>query len=275
MVSTRSQSKQNKNVETKSLSKSKIKTAKSIKKNTEINNEDELLLKSKRAVNDANKKAKQSVDQSTRIKEQKTKETSKLKYLPSYLHYLYALLVTISIGLFIRHLVSLHPHSGQGKKPMYGDYEAQRHWMEITINLPLNQWYINSTDNDLNYWGIDYPPLSAYISWVVGRVSYYMDPASMVLYESRGYETEWHKAMIMRMSVILTDVCFYFPSVFLFSKELTEEYTSLSLDKNKIKMVIQKRSWTFFYILFGLFLLQILQPGLLLIDHGHFQYNST
>jgi hypothetical protein len=28
-----------------------------------------------------------------------------------------------------RALVGLHPHSGQGKPPGYGDYEAQRHWM--------------------------------------------------------------------------------------------------------------------------------------------------
>lgn len=24
---------------------------------------------------------------------------------------------------------------------MFGDYEAQRHWMEITYNLPLSHWY--------------------------------------------------------------------------------------------------------------------------------------
>lgn len=24
---------------------------------------------------------------------------------------------------------------------MYGDYEAQRHWQEITYNLPVKQWY--------------------------------------------------------------------------------------------------------------------------------------
>jgi len=31
-------------------------------------------------------------------------------------------------------------HLGQGKPPMFGDYEAQRHWMEITYNLPLSHW---------------------------------------------------------------------------------------------------------------------------------------
>jgi hypothetical protein len=24
---------------------------------------------------------------------------------------------------------------------MYGDYEAQRHWMEITLHTPLSQWW--------------------------------------------------------------------------------------------------------------------------------------
>lgn len=29
---------------------------------------------------------------------------------------------------------------GAGKAPMYGDYEAQRHWQEVTYNLPIRQW---------------------------------------------------------------------------------------------------------------------------------------
>lgn len=24
---------------------------------------------------------------------------------------------------------------------MFGDFEAQRHWMEITINLPIDEWF--------------------------------------------------------------------------------------------------------------------------------------
>jgi len=49
---------------------------------------------------------------------------------------------------------------------MFGDYEAQRHWMEITIHLPSQQWY----KYDLQYWGLDYPPLTAYVSWLCGKV---------------------------------------------------------------------------------------------------------
>lgn len=59
---------------------------------------------------------------------------------------------------------------GQQSPPLYGDYEAQRHWMEITINLPIQEWYYNTTRNDLLYWGLDYPPLTAYFSVVIGKM---------------------------------------------------------------------------------------------------------
>jgi alpha-1,3-glucosyltransferase len=56
--------------------------------------------------------------------------------------------------------------SGKNTPPMYGDYEAQRHWMELTIHLPIREWYTY----DLQYWGLDYPPLTAYVSWLCGML---------------------------------------------------------------------------------------------------------
>lgn len=50
--------------------------------------------------------------------------------------------------------------------PMHGDFEAQRHWMEITAHLPVSQWYFH----DLQWWGLDYPPLTAYHSWLLGKM---------------------------------------------------------------------------------------------------------
>lgn len=49
---------------------------------------------------------------------------------------------------------------------MHGDFEAQRHWMEITKHLPISQWYYH----DLEWWGLDYPPLTAYHSWLLGKM---------------------------------------------------------------------------------------------------------
>ena len=74
----------------------------------------------------------------------------------------------VSAALLVRWIVSRHPYSGAAKPPMYGDYEAQRHWMEITTALPMRDWYEQTPDNDLQYWGLDYPPLTAYVSWAFG-----------------------------------------------------------------------------------------------------------
>jgi len=30
--------------------------------------------------------------------------------------------------------------------------------------------YVNGSDNDLEYWGLDYPPLTAYHSWLLGAM---------------------------------------------------------------------------------------------------------
>ncbi|XP_013406079.1 dolichyl pyrophosphate Man9GlcNAc2 alpha-1,3-glucosyltransferase, partial [Lingula anatina] len=78
------------------------------------------------------------------------------------------IVLVVLVATVVRWCVSLNSHSGQGKPPMFGDYEAQRHWMEITVNLPPKEWYFNSSANDLQYWGLDYPPLTAYHSWLCG-----------------------------------------------------------------------------------------------------------
>jgi alpha-1,3-glucosyltransferase len=69
------------------------------------------------------------------------------------------------VGIF-RWSVGLWGHSGYQKPPMHGDFEAQRHWMEITSHLPVSRWYFY----DLPYWGLDYPPLTAYHSWICGKM---------------------------------------------------------------------------------------------------------
>lgn len=45
--------------------------------------------------------------------------------------------------------------------------EAQRHWLSITNHLPVSQWYFH----DWQYWGLDYPPLTAYHSYLLGRIA--------------------------------------------------------------------------------------------------------
>ena len=154
----------------------------------------------------------------------------------------------------LRYLVSLHGHSGQGIPPMYGDYEAQRHWMELTVNLPLSDWY----SYDLSYWGLDYPPLTAYVSLLCGLVSRYFDPRSMELFTSRGYEREEHK-VFMRATAIILDLLVYYTAAWACSRLLYPAKTDLKQSSRAV--------WCF--------LLVLMQPALVLIDHGHFQYNAV
>lgn len=61
---------------------------------------------------------------------------------------------------------------------MYGDFEAQRHWMELTTTVPISDWYWH----DIEWWGLDYPPLTAYHSWLCGKMSVFAIILCSLLY---------------------------------------------------------------------------------------------
>lgn len=115
---------------------------------------------------------------------------------------------------------SLNPLiAGHDAPPMYGDFEAQRHWMELTLHVPLKEWYYH----DLQWWGLDYPPLTAYISllfaklyslWVILLTvsADVINPEWLELYNSRGLETPSLKAF-MRFTVIISDYVLYVPAL--------------------------------------------------------------
>ena len=69
--------------------------------------------------------------------------------------------------------------------------------------------YTNTTDNNLQYWGLDYPPLTAYHSWLCGYIAHRINPNWVALNQSRGYESYEHK-IFMRYSVLAVDILIYF-----------------------------------------------------------------
>jgi len=165
-------------------------------------------------------------------------------------------------AIIVRVLVGIHPHSGQGddhgKMAAYGgDFEAQRHWMEITLHLPISDWY----SHDLDYWGLDYPPLTAYISYICGWMSdLFVGSESVALYTSRGYEDiEFHKPF-MRMTVLVLDLVIYFSAVWAIASRKRDFASSSFL-----------RTSSYYH---GI-ILALIQPAIILIDHGHFQYNTV
>ncbi|RKP06450.1 glycosyl transferase [Thamnocephalis sphaerospora] len=160
------------------------------------------------------------------------------------------LAATLLVAFLVRWAVSLGPYSGEATPPVFGDYEAQRHWMEITLHLPPSRWYFY----DLSYWGLDYPPLSAYVSWVCGFVGSLIDPSWFALDKSRGIETS-ESRVFMRLTVLACEALVYIPAVWWFVR-------------TQMRDASKQRKQSVFFVL-------LLQPSLIVIDHGHFQYNSV
>ena len=137
------------------------------------------------------------------------------------------------LALFLRVGMSFWPYSGEGQPPFFGDFEAQRHWKEITRNFRPGDWY----GTEPNYWPLDYPPLTAYHEWLMGKVGeFFMEISTyernwaeswwnnsnqspsvgwFELHASRGLETQGLRRF-MRLSVLLTDLLIFWTSALWF-----------------------------------------------------------
>ncbi|KAL6929527.1 hypothetical protein ACO0SA_000930 [Hanseniaspora valbyensis] len=189
------------------------------------------------------------------------------------------LLITL-LALLIRFCLGIGPYSGFNTSPMFGDFEAQRHWLELTLNLPMRDWYFY----DLQYWGLDYPILTAYHSLLLGYMGDYLFGGKsrgwFDLDRSRGNEDPNLKSF-MRFTVCLTDMIVYIPAVIWFSKKyakLTNDHSTKSNTKERKLQSLSYQSRTLSHLNqmshFFNSIIILLQPSLLIIDHGHFQYNG-
>ena len=175
-------------------------------------------------------------------------------------NYFYSITIFINVlSVLIQIATGLYGYSGEGDKPKFGDFEAQRHWMELTSNLNISQWYTNSTLNPSNYWPIDYPPMSAYHAYLCGMFLKWFMPDSVEFYKSRGYEGALFK-IIMRMIAVVSDLAVYHIGAVLLCKVL---YLDGAKNKNKYMK---------YYIM--LFII-LVSPSMIIIDHGHYQFNNV
>jgi alpha-1,3-glucosyltransferase len=81
-----------------------------------------------------------------------------------------------------------------------------------------------------------------------------INPSWVALDSSRGIEG-YNLRLFMRYTVLIADVLIYFPAIFVFCK--------LFYNNNKNNNSLQTAAVA---------LVMLLQPSLILIDHGHFQY---
>ncbi|WFD27067.1 dolichyl-P-Glc:Glc1Man9GlcNAc2-PP-dolichol alpha-1,3-glucosyltransferase [Malassezia nana] len=124
------------------------------------------------------------------------------------------------------------------------DMEVHRNWLAITHQLPLRDWYVNATSP----WTLDYPPFFAYLSWLLSVPASWID-ANIVRIDALDY-TAWPCVAFMRATVLLTEGVLVL-SVVLFLRTATHDSA-----------------------LCVLLVSVLLHPGLLIVDHIHFQYNG-
>ena len=189
-------------------------------------------------------------------------------------------MIVSCIAVLLRLCCGLFGYSGKGTPPMFGDFEAQRHWLEITANTKMTEWYVETPQNDLLYWGLDYPPLTAYVSYMYGKLAQHIYPPLVVLHESRGHESPLGK-VFMRLSVLFLDCLIMFPAIRKIAKLLSTNGLSSAEDANSsasssttlAAAVASFHPHT--YSFDSRVLLTLLAPALILIDYGHFQYNCV
>lgn len=179
---------------------------------------------------------------------------------------------------------------GQATPPLRGDFEAQRHWLALTSSslnsaslpflhrpssppsynatLPLSSWYFH----DLPYWGLDYPPLTAYHSLLLGAVARLSPRTAEYIslrpptYAEPGVVAAWEEAYVgmeeaggmkswMRGTVVVGDLLVWVSAVVVFCRR---NYGGGKDERGA------RASWV------GMMSI-LLQPGLILIDNGHFQ----
>ncbi|KAH3765233.1 ALG8, alpha-1,3-glucosyltransferase S-like [Pelomyxa schiedti] len=140
------------------------------------------------------------------------------------------------------------------------DFEVHRNWMAVTYNHPVSEWYYVDQPSP---WTLDYPPLFAYFEWALSFLARVIDP--LLVTERSPTEAEEdileHKLSIvgfMRFSVIATDSVLLL-ALYWFSKTLYQHH--------KQKPTV----WSPSLVVFALV---ALNPGLLIVDHVHFQYNG-
>ncbi|XP_060219060.1 probable dolichyl pyrophosphate Glc1Man9GlcNAc2 alpha-1,3-glucosyltransferase [Lycium barbarum] len=124
------------------------------------------------------------------------------------------------------------------------DFEVHRNWLAITNSLPLSRWYSDETSP----WTLDYPPFFAHFEHFLSFFASLVDPIMVHLHHGLNYKSQ-PTVLFQRLSVIVSDFVLVF-GIYRLTRNLGYKERVL------------------------IWVLVIFSPGLMIVDHLHFQYNG-
>lgn len=174
----------------------------------------------------------------TSVKESITNQVTDTQEKPPRKYSLFNIWV---VTLFLKILLMVGYHST--------DFDVHRNWLAITNKLPLSEWYIENTSQ----WTLDYPPFFAYFEWLMSQVipRFVRDDGCLDIVAKGVYGMP--TIYFQRFTVIVSEVVLFLS---------LQWYIDTSGTRSGAKRAYVAASSL------------VLSPGLLLIDHIHFQYNG-
>lgn len=137
--------------------------------------------------------------------------------------------------------------------------------LAITHNLPLKEWYYSNT----SIWTLDYPPFFAYFEKTLSIVAERYNKTIVMLQEEPLMND--HVRIFQRVSVICTDFLYVSRS---YSNRTFQLIASAVLSEAIVGSIAWGGASLKDRLKLGLFALMACNPGLVLLDNIHFQYNS-
>jgi alpha-1,3-glucosyltransferase len=132
------------------------------------------------------------------------------------------------------------------------DFEVHRGWMALTSKLPISRWYVDSPSE----WTLDYPPFFAWFEWLLSLGAPLFDEGMLVV-SAKPYVSPATVAY-QRLTVIATDSLLVL-GAYALAAASSPRPSGASRRPTGDRVAV----W-----------LTVLNAGLLLVDHVHFQYNG-
>ncbi|CCH43026.1 alpha-1,3-glucosyltransferase [Wickerhamomyces ciferrii] len=126
------------------------------------------------------------------------------------------------------------------------DFDVHRNWLAITNKLPIREWYLEKTSQ----WTLDYPPFFAYFEWFLSQFvpSIVQQDGCLDIVPKGVYG--WPTVVFQRSTVIVSEILLF---------AILQTFINISDDKISSFIIASSL---------------VLSPGLLIVDHIHFQYNG-